>query len=383
MKALILTCHTGEGHNSTALAIKEGFFARGHTCDIADALGFISPKFSAFMSTWHSRIYRHAPKMFDTGYLYAEAHPSVFVEGTPAYKYLASGTKRLLDLVQAQEYDLIICAHVFSGLMVSELRRRYGAGIPACFVATDYTCSPITGNCNLDLFFIPHEGLADEFVAAGTPRERLVAAGLPVRQVFWESTDKAEARRTLGLADIDRHVLLMCGSMGCGPMEELALEISGRLAPGSLLTILCGTNTKLLHALEEHNRKNLRPLGYTKSVPLLMDSADLFLTKPGGISISEAAAKRLPLLLIDAVGGCEDRNLDYFLSRGWAQTADGTPALAHRCVDLLEDSAARSAMAEAMAEAFSGDAVERIWDSLSRLPLSTGFVRENSPPCNT
>ena len=39
---------------------------------------------------------------------------------------------------------------------------------------------------------------------------------------------------------------------------------------------------------------------------LLMDSADLYLTKPGGISVTEAASMRLPMVFIDAVAGCEE-----------------------------------------------------------------------------
>ena len=57
MKGLILTCNTGGGHNSTAEAIREQFTANGDVCDVADALEFVSEKFSNFISDWHSRIY--------------------------------------------------------------------------------------------------------------------------------------------------------------------------------------------------------------------------------------------------------------------------------------------------------------------------------------
>ncbi|MFR7461994.1 MAG: hypothetical protein ACLUW8_14630 [Subdoligranulum sp.] len=43
-----------------------------------------------------------------------------------------------------------------------------------------------------------------------------------------------------------------------------------------------------------------------------MQASDLFLTKPGGLSTSEAMAAELPMVLIDAVAGCETHNLNFF-----------------------------------------------------------------------
>ena len=57
MRTLILSCNTGEGHNSCAKAIQETYAAHGETCDIVDALQFISKRASQFISDWHSRIY--------------------------------------------------------------------------------------------------------------------------------------------------------------------------------------------------------------------------------------------------------------------------------------------------------------------------------------
>ena len=78
----------------------------------------------------------------------------------------------------------------------------------------------------------------------------------------------------------------------------------------------------------------------------MMDSADLFLTKPGGISVSEAAVKQLPMVLIDAVAGCESGNLRFFLDKGAARTAGSAEELAKLCTRLLQNKAELSKMAE-------------------------------------
>ena len=53
MKTLILSCNTGEGHNSCAKAIKEYYDTVGDECVIKDGLEFISPKVSIMGSHLH------------------------------------------------------------------------------------------------------------------------------------------------------------------------------------------------------------------------------------------------------------------------------------------------------------------------------------------
>ena len=186
MKTLILSCNAGAGHNSCALAIKEAYHAHGETCDIVDALQFISERASRFVSNWHTRIYRHAPKVFGAGYRRAEAHEDAFREGTPLYKIISSGAERLYEYIIDGEYDNIICTHVFPALALTEMRKRHDCPqLIMSYVSTDYTCSPSTADSSLDWYFIPSPLLADEFSGQGIPEEKLVASGMPVKEIFY------------------------------------------------------------------------------------------------------------------------------------------------------------------------------------------------------
>ena len=75
-----------------------------------------------------------------------------------------------------------------------------------------------------------------------------------------------------------------------------------------------------------------------------VDSADLLVSKPGGISITEAACKGVPMLLADLVGGCETRNQAFFAAHGWAELCD-TSVIADSTLSLLADNARRQALA--------------------------------------
>jgi processive 1,2-diacylglycerol beta-glucosyltransferase len=349
MKPLILTCNTGEGHNSVSAAVREAFAQRDLSCGVADALSFLSERASEFICSWHVRIYRYIPKAFRSGYRYVEEHPATYEENTLLHKFLVSGADKLWEYVSANGYDCFICPHVFAALMVTQMLKEHPIpGARSCFIATDYTCSPMVGECRVDFFFVPDASTVPEFLAAGLPAERIVpVSGIPVRQAFCSRTPKAEARAQLGLPAQGAHLLMMCGSMGCGPMAELTDLLAASLPAGAVLSVVCGTNERLEKKLlrEYQDRPEIRVLGYTDRVSLLMDSADLYLTKPGGISTAEAAAKGLPLVLVDAVAGCEEYNLRYFCAQGGAVTAGTPEELAALTTSLLADPARLAQMA--------------------------------------
>lgn len=367
MKVLILTCNTGEGHNSVAQAVRQVFSAAGTVCDITDALAFLSERASEAISGFHTSIYRYMPGAFRRSYQYMEQHPSVLDEDGLIARILTTGAERMQEYIEAEGYDCLICPHAFSALMVTQMRRMYPeVDVTASFIATDYTCSPTVIDCDMDWFFVPSAAAREEFVATGIPTERLVLMpGIPVRQEFFRPVDRAAARQRMGLPRDGQMLLAMCGSMGCGHLDALAELVADRLSPGQLMTVVCGTNLRLRKKLERifADRRDVRILGYTDDVSLLMDCADLYLTKPGGISTSEAAVKGLPMVLVDAVAGCEEYNLRHFCDRGGAVTADRQEDLARLCLTLLDDPAALHTMSAALRQ--RGNAARTVWAHLT------------------
>ena len=251
MRTLILSCNTGEGHNSCAEAIREVYAANNEVCHVKDALEFISRHASRFIAGWHTRIYRYAPKIFEAGYRGAEKKNSLFQEGTTVYRYLTSGAERLYRYILSEEYDNVICTHVFPALAITAMLEHHPMALKTSFVATDYTCSPSVEESDLGYYFIPDASLVDEFAACGIPRERLVPCGMPVKQEFYHIMEKASAKDALVILRKHQHLLMICGSMGCGPMKELAEELSLQLSPDQELTVVCGANEELFIKLQK------------------------------------------------------------------------------------------------------------------------------------
>ena len=362
MRVLILSCDTGGGHNSCAFAIRQAFSEKDICCDTADALAFISDRFSKFMSRGHTMMYRRVPGLFRFGYGFAEKHRSVLEEKTGVYKLLTSGTEELHSFLQKGGYDAVICTHVFSGMLMQQMLLEYPMNIKTAFVATDYTCSPGMPKKGMDYYFISASSLAEEFIMKGVPKEKIVPSGIPVRKEFYIRKYKDEAKRKLGISPENSHLLMMCGSMGCGPIEKLAELIGKKMSADMELSVICGTNEKLREELAEKfsGNPNIHICGFVKNISEFMDSADLYITKPGGLSSSEAAVKGLPMVLIDAVAGCEKFNLEFFVSLGGAVTAETPEELAKICINLLYDETKRKAMSKALESAVSGNAANII-----------------------
>ena len=226
---------------------------------------------------------------------------------TAAYRMIRRGASRLRKVIKAGGYDGVICTHLFPAMMVTGLVKKGTVTIPACFVATDYTASPGCEKVGLPTI-TPHPDLTGEFQAVLAE----IAAGMP---------------------------------------ENIEL------------TVICGTNKQTAEKLRRRHGENPRVhiRGYVKDMSLMLDSADLYLTKAGGISTTEAAIKGVPLVLADAVGGCESRNLEFFVEHGAAVTAKAEE-LGGLCVSLLEDGSKLDAMAQAIERLRMEDAAEKICD---------------------
>ncbi|MBQ4564121.1 MAG: glycosyltransferase [Lachnospiraceae bacterium] len=366
MKVLILTCNTGGGHNTAAASIEEAFERRGDVCEIEDALEFISEKISKMFGKGHSRMYRYMPSVFNHGYKLSEQIPGLLQENSGAYRFFALGSDKLSEYIVNGQYELVICTHVFSAMMLSHVLKERKLNIRTGFVATDYTCYPGIDASNLDWYFISDESQIKAYEEKGVSREKLVVTGIPVNRRFMEPTDKSLAKKREQILNGEKHLLMMCGSMGCGPMKELAEELAEKLPKDAVLTIICGTNESLYRKLERRfeNDTRVRVLAYTRRIPELMDSADLYLTKAGGLSTSEALSKQLPMCFIQAVAGCEEYNQEYFVSHGMAVTGETTEELAELCAELLEDEVRLEQMKIRMKEESPGNAAKNIVDFL-------------------
>jgi processive 1,2-diacylglycerol beta-glucosyltransferase len=131
-----------------------------------------------------------------------------------------------------------------------------------------------------------------------------------------------------------------------GPVGEILAALNEVRTPFQAL-VVSGRNVELRRDLGARDyRYPLRVLGFVHNMHELMGVADLVLTKPGGLTTSEALALGRPLFILNPIPGQEAANSDFLLERGAAAKVNRTEDLPFRIEQLL-DSRKLKAMARA------------------------------------
>ncbi len=315
MDALILSCGTGGGHNSACMAIAEEMSARGHNAKILNPYLLKDDKTVDIVNNAYISLAQKAPSAFGVVYSLGNAYRKLPVS-SPVYHVNRRMAPLLEKYLGENKFDVIASTHLFPAEMLTNLKQR-GASLPKTyFIATDYTCIPFTEETDCDHYVIPAKKLENEFVARGIPKERILPFGIPVGKCFREQIGRDEARKRLGMDLTAKYILIAGGSIGAGQIEQIVPLLLEHYGGTVNIIVVCGNNHALYLRLEQNYGKRCKLLEYTDDMAIYMQACDLFLSKPGGLSSTEAAVVGTPLIHITPIPGCETRNMLFFEENG-------------------------------------------------------------------
>ncbi len=315
MEALVLSCGTGGGHNSACMAIQQELTARGHKVRTLNPYLLKSKRTADVINHTYNLVAQKVPSAFGMVYHLGDAYRRLPVS-SPVY-HLNSRMAPLLErYLQQFRFDAVVMTHLFPAEIITCLK-RHGKPVPKTyFIATDYTCTPFTEETDCDYYIIPSQKLTDEFISRGIPEDRIVPLGIPVRRQFREEMSREEARRRLGL-DMDKtYILIAGGSIGAGQIEQIVPLLLEHYGDSVRLIVVCGNNHALYQHLDRSGYERCILLSYTSQMAEYMRACDLFLSKPGGLSSTEAAVAGTALIHITPIPGCETSNLHFFEQNG-------------------------------------------------------------------
>lgn len=370
MRVLILSVTAGEGHNSCAAALREVLERRGHQAAVADLYR------SCGVPGWLTdRIYRTCAKRFRAQYsrVYSRLERDESFRRQWEKRFLPPWLyAKAAAFLQEQQADCVVAMHVFAARVLAALHQQGLIRAPILGVNTDYCLHPYWEDCpGLAGLVVPQEAMGPELRDRGIPRELLLPLGIPIRGPERYRISREEARAALGLPE-GRIILLMGGSMGYGRIFSTALALRREKAT---TICICGKNRPLRLLLRPFQNRRLKVLGFTRDLPEYMRSADLAITKPGGLSLSELAAAGLPPLLTKPIPGHEERNLRLWTGLGAADSAQDCAsgrAVAARAIRLLEDGERLNCMRAALAALSRPEAAENLCsfvETLDKAPV--------------
>ncbi len=325
-KVLILTCSTGEGHNSAAHAVETALQNENISCQLVDPVSFQSKRMQHAVSSLYNNIIKKTPSLFGVIYKLGDYYCATNLP-SPVYWANARYADALQAYIQENGFDTVVCTHLYGMEVMTTIRQDPKFTVPCYGVLTDYTCIPFMDETKLDGYFAPHETIKQELIRKGIPENIIFTTGIPVNRCFEEHPDRVEARKKLNIPQDKKVFLVMTGGVGCENMESLCAGLAQHLQSDGLIYILTGKNDSLKSRLDRKYRSEprIRTFSFTKQVSLYMAAADVLLSKPGGLSSTEAAVAGIPIVHVHAIPGCESCNARFFSDSGMSLYAKTEP----------------------------------------------------------
>ncbi|MGF2616780.1 glycosyltransferase [Rossellomorea vietnamensis] len=361
MRILILTAHYGEGHVQTAQTLADTFIEKGvqnvHVCDL---YGEAYPAVHSFAQTLLKKSFSKlgAP-------LY-----KVFYYGTDklstkglSYFYQHLGKKRLIELFQMYRPDIIITT--FPMHAGAYLRSRPAFNIPTYTVITDYCAHPLWTHPLIEQYYVASQQVKSTLTKFGVNDKQISVTGIPIRKGF--NTPPARSPGTFhkfGLDPSKKTVVIAGGGLGLLPdINVIYKELNSCKIQIVLMT---GRNSDLMNHLSAvyNSYDNIKIFGYLENILELMSVTDCLVTKPGAITLTEAASLNIPVILVNPNPGQEAENAQFFTSKGAAIIAKKSDSISSYISSILSDEVLRQQFSNGYQSIYKREAALKIADDI-------------------
>ena len=318
-RILILTASIGAGHIKAAEAIAAELRELMPEAELTtvDFMASSTSRLHAFMKQFYLKMLAFVPNLYDVFYrLSGEDSGGSVIQGSFSHTMEPA----IHSLVDQYDPDLILCTHPFPESAAVYFRTQHESRFLLDVVMTDYCLHRIWLCPGIDHYFMAIPRMREEMIRDGYEPHRLSACGIPVDAHLQDLPSKDDIRRDMQLPKGNPVILLMGGGLGLGGIDATLRELE-KLPQQLTFLVIAGRNERLLarvHAIAASSHHHIRVWGYTDEVHRLMRASDLLITKPGALTMGEAFAFGLPLLLHDPIPGPETQNAAYATRHGAA-----------------------------------------------------------------
>lgn len=327
-RILLLSEGFGAGHTRAAHALS--LLLKRNSADVVTRVMELGAFQHPTMSSWIFSAYRKTvtsqPKLWGMVYRSQRKKSLSRFAQVALHRLFYSQTQEIVERFQP---DLIVCTHPFPSMIVSRLKRA-GLDVPLFTVLTDYDAHGTWISPQVNKYLVSTAEVKERLAQQGVSPDIIEVTGIPVHPGFLRQYSKEEIREQYGLRAMPT-VLIMGGGWGLLRNDKV-LERVAEWREHIQLIVLCGSNVKARQRLLEDpafRHPNVHVLGFTKDVDKLMEVADLLITKPGGITLTEGMAKGLPMLFYNPIPGQEEENCQYFTEQGYGEQITSLTMIDH------------------------------------------------------
>jgi processive 1,2-diacylglycerol beta-glucosyltransferase len=343
-RILVMSASVGGGHLRAAEAVELALRELDPEAIVrnVDVLEFTNTVFRRVYGKAYLDLVNRAPHVLGYFYDLMDRPP---LPGTRAdrLRFLVERLNlgRLLRFLCGEPWDVIVNTHFLPAEMVAGLRVRGDLSTPQFTVTTDFETHRLWANQPCERYFTATEEGAVYLQHWGVPRNATRVTGIPIHPAFSQTRERTRCAAGLGLRGDRPIVLQLAGGFGVGPVEQLFQALLCVETPIEVV-VVAGRNAELKARLEQQSfpeRHVVHIHGFTDRMDEFLAAADLVVTKPGGLTTSEALARGAAMAIVNPIPGQESRNSDYLLENGAAVKLNSVATLPCKVQRLLTDPA--------------------------------------------
>lgn len=371
MRILIATITAGAGHVAAAAALEEAWrtLRPDDAVERIDLIKFFSPLHKKIYADGYVQLVERAPELW--GMIFSKTDNPKLLRRLARLRaaFPSNSRDKFNRHIKNFKPDAVLCTHFLPVELLGLLRQREKSPPPfVATIVTDFEAHALWMDACVDLYCVAAEETKARLLARGVAAKNIVVTGIPIAAKFLSKPDATVVRKNYGLRDDQPVLLVLGGGFGMGPVAEILAEID-KVPRHFQILVVAGRNEELRRKLATRDYKHpTRVLGFASNMHELMAVASLIITKPGGLTSSEAVAMGKPLFILNPIPGQEAANSDFLLERGAAAKANRVEDLSFRIEQLLGSKklSEMARAAKALGQPHSAQTVCK--EVLSRLP---------------
>ncbi|MFC1658181.1 glycosyltransferase [Candidatus Omnitrophota bacterium] len=321
MKIVIVYASAGNGHRRAAEAIHDCLkkdYPKAEA-SLIDIVEYTNSWFARFYSRGYSFLVVRLKALWAITYYLTNLR--VFAAW---FKFFSRQNCRpFINILKTQQPDIVVSTHFFPSEVVAHLKRKREINSRLVTIMTDFSPHALWLMKNCDDYIVALDYSRDCLIRRGIEQDTIKVLGIPIDSGFSGGRQRKAEPQELS-------ALLITGAFGFSLIERAVDMLFSQIR----LVVVCGNNQGLYNNLKRKNYPSIELFGFTKEIPRLMSQVDLIITKPGGLTTSEALAMELPMLLIGAIPGQESENARILEGLGCAIRVGNAPVLAKTIADL-------------------------------------------------
>lgn len=332
MRVLITYASAGAGHRRAAEAIYD--YLKNNRKDLAlelvDILPLTNPFFRFFYNSGYPFLVHNATWLWGFFFWMTQSRLTRALSRKSALIINYFGCRKFTEYLIKEKFDFIISTHFLNSELAANLKLKNKIQAKLITVITDFGVHPFWVSQGTDLYIAAGLLTQDKLIKMGVTKENIQASGIPFSPSFTKVADRRQLADKFGLRQDVFTVLIMTGSFGSGPLEEIAES----LCAGAQVLVVCAKNKKLFLRLEKRKLPNVKVFGFVNNPQELMGVCDVIITKPGGSSIAEFLNLGLFPVFISAIPGQEQENVSVLANYGVGRAPKNIQQIKELVMDL-------------------------------------------------